>query len=210
MRPPVPPSNRRSSNQPEPMSVKEVMRVRVGLGVVAFALSAILAIGPAAGAAPGHSTLRLHVKTVHLAINGCRASTTVLTAAMTRLSYSQHQAVTVNVSLTNNGNAACGVSNPPVPGGQPLTIGPCGDLSLVIRNGTGKNVYPGQVVFHCAPIFGVEIPAHTSVSTTGTWNQASAYNSKKLASRGKYKVSIAGKLTFTITLTGSSKGPLPA
>ncbi|HEY1827946.1 MAG TPA: hypothetical protein VGF87_08000 [Acidimicrobiales bacterium] len=186
-------------------------RVVTGVAAIAVVLAFVGMPGETGAAAPkashSHSTAPL-VKSTHFAFDGCRKATTVLSASMARLSYSQHQTVTVNVTVANDGSTTCGQATPSLLGGQ-LSIGPCGDLALIVRSGAGKNIYPGKLAIACPAIFGVSIPGHTSVSTTGSWNQGASFDSKKLAPRGTYKVSIAGKLTFTIRLTGSSNGPLP-
>jgi hypothetical protein len=191
----------------------------IGVVISVLVLGALLLL-PTGTTGAAASRLGPTTKSAHVAFEDCPAATTVLTVSIPRLSYSARQAVNVTVTLTNTRATACGESStspPPAQVQNQLNVGPCGQLGLEIFNAKGANVYPGNVALHCPAEFGVELPAHSRLRATSSWNQQASYNSTALAPRGAYRLGVSLQLgraarppfSFQIRLIGSAKGPLP-
>jgi hypothetical protein len=189
------------------------------IALISAALAGGLGTGPA-GASPRARTVHApthrshtaseHTPSVHLQFENCPAATTILTASMSRLSFSNHQLVNVDVSITNTSATACGPSPEQVPPArEELVVGPCGEVSVDIDTARGVNVYPGTGAIACPAEPGVPVPANGTITAMASWNQRASYDSTHLAPRGRYELSIQHLLDFAIRLTGSSSGPLP-
>ena len=54
---------------------------------------------------------------------------------------------------------------------QALIVGPCGSLSVTVRNAQGVAVYPGPVYYNCPFLTSFRLASHATATATGTWNQ---------------------------------------
>ncbi len=162
-----------------------------------------------AGAAVVKSSVTL-TRSAHVAYETCPAKSVLLTATMRRLTYSQGQPMTVHITVTNTSDTQCGyetTGGTPIGPPRQLTVGQCGEISLVINNAKGQNIYPGRVVINCPDISGPDLPARGSLTATATWNQ-SAYPvqvtnpwTSHPAPTGHYRLIIDQRISFPVTIT---------
>jgi hypothetical protein len=116
-------------------------------------------------------------RSTHVPFENCSAKDVTLTVALPRhtfvVPFLSKMPVVYRVTLQNAGGTPCGSR---AAGSSPLrralSVGPCGTLSSVVYNAVGVNVYPGSHAVYFCPEFGgnVYVPAHGSVSTTGSWS----------------------------------------
>ena len=155
-------------------------------------------------------------RSAHLAFEGCNARHIVLTVTVQSKAFPSDKPVTLAVRLANTGGTPCGTpanQHAALPAHRSLNVGPCGNLSLVVRTTQGTNVFPGKAVFFCPEERGVGIGAHSTVRTTADWDLV-AYTPSATSPQapprpghappGRYRVSVAGAVTVPITLAPSS------
>lgn len=134
----------------------------------------------------------------------CPAPNVLLTVAIQARAFAPGQLVTYWVSLHNLSRATCGTparafpTSPTTQNFVPGLLGACGELSAVIYDAKGTNVYPGPVAYGCPMILGPSIAPGQTIATTGTWQLA--------GSRGtdRYRLVIDGKVTLPIVISGST------
>jgi hypothetical protein len=84
---------------------------------------------------------------------------------------------------------------------MPLAVWPCGVLSLVVRSGSGTEVYPGPAVFHCPEETGFRLGPHSTAQATGFWIQTDSVGARPDLEPGAYRLTVDGAVTVPITLT---------
>lgn len=155
-------------------------------------------------------------RSAHLAFEGCNARHIVLTVTVQSKPFPSDKPVTLAVRLANTGGTPCGTpanQHAALPAHRSLNVGPCGNLSLVVRTTQGTDVFPGKAVFFCPEERGVGIGAHSTVRTTADWDLVEYTPSATSpqgppqpghAPPGRYRATVAGVVTVPITLAPSS------
>lgn len=158
-------------------------------------------------------------RSAHLAFEGCNARHIVLTVTVQSKPFPSDKPVTLAVRLANTGGTPCGTpanQHAALPAHRSLNVGPCGNLSLVVRTTQGTDVFPGKAVFFCPEERGVGIGAHSTVRTTADWDLVAYTTSATSATSpqgppqpghappGRYRVTVAGVVSVPITLAPSS------
>jgi hypothetical protein len=157
--------------------------------------------GSPADAAP--ATAPTITRSAHVAFENCNARHVVLGVTVARQPFGLSEPVTVKVRLRNTGSATCGTPlAEQVPQARSaLTVGPCGVLSLVVRSGSGTEVYPGPAVFHCPEETGFRLGPHSTAQATGFWIQTDSVGARPDLEPGAYRLTVDGAVTVPITLT---------
>jgi hypothetical protein len=182
-----------------------------GVAALAFATLGVFALTAPAGATSPPTPSSALTKSAHFAYGQCPARTTILKASIARLTFAKGQPVVVHVTITNTSATACGdvtsTGSTPAPPPSRVVVGQCGQISLVVDNRKGQNIYPGLQVIMCPFIPGPALPAKGSVSATGAWDQL-AYppqhpqpGNAHAVAPGRYKLTIGGQVSFPITIT---------
>jgi hypothetical protein len=182
------------------------------VGTLTLPLFGAAALSAPAGATPPPSPAL--IKSAHFAYGQCPARTTILKASIARLTFAKGQPVVVHVTITNTSTTACGdvtsTGAAPAPPPSRVVVGQCGQISLVVDNRKGQNIYPGLQVIMCPFIPGPALAAKGSVSATGTWDQL-AYPPQHpqpghahAVAPGHYTLTIGGQVSFPITITSKA------
>jgi hypothetical protein len=143
-------------------------------------------------------------RSAHVGYLDCPAPDVLLTASIQERAFAPGQLVTYRVSVHNLSRATCGTRGrilptiPTTPNFAEGLLGPCGEISVVIYDADGTNVYPGPVAFGCPMILGPSIAPGQSIATTGTWEQTGTRGP------GSYRLVIDGKVTLPIVIAGSA------
>lgn len=149
-------------------------------------------------------------RSAHIRFQNCNAQHITLSVTVPRHAFTPTQPVPYTVRLRNTGSTACGGGSLPqqsAPTRRQLMVGPCGPLTMEIRNATGVDVYPGPVVYFCPNETGVRLGPHSSASSTETWNQSEALGSSgqpakvQHAPPGAYRLTVDRAVTVPVTLT---------
>ena len=181
-------------------------RFRAAVTAIAIALAVAGVVGiPIAVTAPTDAAYAAPApaptitRSAHVAFANCNARHIVLRVAVNRHAFQLSEPVTVKVQLTNTGNSTCGgplAEQVPQARGS-LTVGPCGVLPLVVRTGSGTDVYPGPAVFHCPEETGFRLGPHSTVQATGFWTQPAPRHLEP----GAYSLTVDGAVTVPVVLT---------
>jgi hypothetical protein len=137
----------------------------------------------------------------------CPAPDVLLTATIQARPFAPGQLVTYRVSVHNLARTTCdtpGRTFPTVttvPNFALGLLGPCGELSAVIYDAAGTNVYPGPVAYGCPMIVGPWVAPGQTIVTTGMWQPAGS------RSPGRYTLVIDGKVTLPIIIAASPTAP---
>ena len=174
-----------------------------GVTAVAAVVAATCLVVPApAGASTISTTI---TRSAHVAFENCNARRVILSVTIRRRAFTSTEPVTYTVRLSNTGSTTCGA---PLASHVPqarrsLTVGPCGDLSAVVRNATGVDVYPGPLAYFCPDEVGLRLGPRSTTSTTGTWSQTEVLGSPprtQHAAPGTYQLVVDGAVTVPVTL----------
>jgi hypothetical protein len=194
---------------------------------------ATLAATPLPAAAATHATTTTTstsapsavTRSAHIAYENCPAQDVVLSVSVPRHTYAIGQPVTYRVSLHNESGRRCSV-----PGSQASSLlpnasasslnvtqlgfllGPCSPLPLTIENAKGVEVFPGPEAISCPAFQGPPLAAHTTISTTGTWDQMVGGGLRPArvatpAPAGLYRIKVGSKVSVPITLVGVPPAP---
>jgi hypothetical protein len=176
-------------------------------GALTLTLCGPLPLETAAAAAPSPTL----IKSAHVAFENCPARTTILRVTMLNLFYVSYQSILVGISVRNTSGTACGHTYLPRSVALPnlgLQIGPCGSVSMVVKNALGQEVFPGPGdAPSCPQHYSVRLPAHHSLTTVAVWSQQLGLNGQGLVPRGIYRIIIDKKIVFHLTLTDPG-GPI--
>lgn len=161
--------------------------------------------GTVAGLAPGTLT-----RSAHISFENCIARHITLSVTVPRHAFTPSEAVRVTVSLRNTGATTCGpVTQQAVPSHRPLTVGPCGTLSLVVRTASGAAIFPGPVAYHCPLEVGFRLDPHSTATAVGTWDQTESLPQKspgvpratvRHAPPGAYRLVVDGVAAVPVVL----------
>lgn len=183
---------------------------------VAAVIAVLMFAAPGAASATSSTERAALTKSIHLAFEGCPAKEVTETVVMPRLTFAADQPVTFRLTLRNSGAVACEglpASGPPQGPGSPslhaITLGPCGTVSMVVDNSSGRDVYPGSGTYACPLELSARLPADASISTTGSWPQRGYGQTPTGAQvpRGRYRLVIGGHISFPIDLVAAT-GPM--
>ena len=145
----------------------------------------------------------------HIGYLNCPAPDVLLTASIQKGVFAPGQLVTYRVAVHNLSRTICGTPRrnlpavPTTPNSAGL-LGPCGELSVVVYNAEGTNVYPGRVAYGCPLILGPSIPPGQTIATTGMWQPGGSRGP------GPYRLVIDGKVTLPIVITATAPTTRPA
>jgi hypothetical protein len=150
-----------------------------------------------------------------VAFEGCNARHITLRVTIAKDPFLIGQAVTYEVSVTNSGATPCGRSQTSIPSlRRALTVGPCGELSGVVVNAAGLDVYPGKEIFGCPLFWGVHLGAHATLKAEGTWTGYEALSSGpegtiqwQKAPPGRYSVIVDNAVSVPFELAGAPTVP---
>jgi hypothetical protein len=146
-------------------------------------------------------------RSAHIGYLSCPAPDVLLTASIQEGPFAPGQLVTYRVSVHNLARTACGTPGrtfptvPTTPNFALGLLGPCGELSVVIYNAEGTNVYPGPVAFSCPMIVGPRIAPGQTIATTGMWQPTGS------PGPGSYRLVIDGKVTLPIVIAATPSAP---
>jgi hypothetical protein len=168
--------------------------------VVDHTVRAPVVLAPARASSAGrrasvqHKGTTMVTRSGHVAFEGCPTKNIVATVSVPAHP-SVGSPVRYTVTLINDGASLCGPTELRVqPARAGLTVGPCGILPAVVRNGAGVNIYPGPVAFSCPADWFIDIPAHTSVTATGVWPGSQALGPAlpqvSAAPPGRYRIEV--------------------
>ncbi len=185
-----------------------VRRTLAVLAVLAvLALLGALATGAAGAAPPGGATPAAPLgRSSHVAYGGCPAADVILTVTLPQRAFAPGQLVTYQVRLHNIGRRACGPSDGATPSATPVEalLGACAAIPVDIENAQGHNVYPGPQAIACPALLGPRLPAHRSVSATGTWDLRQGAGRPALRAvpvpRGTYQLVVDDEVRLPIVL----------
>jgi hypothetical protein len=164
-------------------------------------LVAAATIGAAsAGAATGHQPSKTLVENgpVRALEEHCAKGALDARVTIPRLEFAPAQAVTVHATIRNVSADACTFSASPR--GPSSVMGPCGSVSMEIKNSNGTNVWPGTVPYMCPLMTSFSLPAGGHFAATGSWDQLTAVDPHQ-APPGRYRLVVGGTLTFSITIS---------
>jgi hypothetical protein len=158
-----------------------------------------------AATAAGPATI---TRSVHVAFANCKAQHVTLSTTAPTHPFPPTEQVALTVQLRNTGNTTCGA---PLAKGVPqarqrLTVGPCGALSMTVRNARGVNVYPGRQIFFCPEETGLRLGPHSTLRAQAYWNQAAYPGSgpspkSHHAPPGTYRLVVDRAVPISVTLT---------
>jgi hypothetical protein len=174
---------------------------------VPFPAGAHAATSPSPSTPAARSTVV--TRSAHIGYLNCPVPHVLLTASIARRSFTVGQPVTYKVAVRNLSHTTCGTPGRPLPTipTAPTValglLGPCGELSVVIYDAAGTDVYPGPVAYGCPMIVGPALHPGQSLATTGTWTPA------PVRASGRYRLVIAGKVTLPIVLAEATAAPTP-
>jgi hypothetical protein len=121
--------------------------------------------------------------------------------------------VRYEVTLHNSGSTPCGPPSRHVPPGRAsLTLGPCGQLSTVISNASGVDVYPIGP-YYCPLFVGLSLAAHGTLSATGGWagyEYVTGPGGSRLFARapaGNYRLLVDARVAVPFRLVGGTASP---
>jgi hypothetical protein len=204
--------------------------------VIGSGPTAVGAAGPTSdqsSRAPSHASLPSHypsstttsllggasndvTRSTHIGYLSCPARDVLLTVSIQARAFAPGQLVTYRVSVHNLSRGTCGTpgrtfpTTDTAPNFAAGLLGPCGELSVVIYDAEGTNVYPGPLAYGCPMILGPSIAPQQTIATTATWQPAGSRRP------GRYRLVIDGKVTLPIVITGptpttpaASSPPMP-
>jgi hypothetical protein len=182
---------------------------RALLVLAVLATPAGLPSGAVAGAAaPTPATSPALSRSAHVAYGGCPAGDVTLTVTLPRRAFAPRQPVTYQVSLHNRSGRACGpAAGRTAPNGAPVQalLGPCSALPVDIEDAGGFDVDPGPQAIACPALLGPRLPAHHTVSVTGTWDQVQGSGRPALRAttvhRGTYDLIVDHAVRLSIVLS---------
>jgi hypothetical protein len=140
-------------------------------------------------------------RTAHVAFGGCPARSIEMSVSFLPPPAGS-RAVTFRVTLHNQGNRWCG----PRDHTGSLDLGLCGDISTVVHNAAGVDVYPGHEVVFCPDFDGRGVAPHQSATGSSTWlgqqylSDGGASDQSTAAPPGRYTLVVAGTLAVPFTL----------
>jgi hypothetical protein len=182
-------------------------RVRTIVAAIAAPLVCAAATGAATSAAYAAATIApTIIRSAHVAFDNCNAKHVVLTVTAPRHAFRVSEPVTVQVRLSNTGSTTCGTPLAQhVPEARSaLTVGPCGTLSLTVRNLGGVDVYPGPLVYFCTDEAGLRLGPHSTARATARWSQAAYLGTPpkpQHAPPGTYRLTVDRAVTVPVVLT---------
>ena len=108
------------------------------------------------GPAPVSPAGGLLTRSAHVAFEGCTAKNITLSVSIARTSFLIGQPVTYAGRPSGTMAPRRAARRSPASRTRPenLTVGPCGQVSSIVVNASGHNVYPGREVVHCPMYFG--------------------------------------------------------
>jgi len=175
------------------------------LATLATGVTGAVAAAPP-GAAPAAAPAAPVSRSAHVAYGGCPAGDVILTVTLPRRVFAPRQLVTYQVSLHNRSARACGPRHGPTPSGSPVKalLGACSEIPVDIEDARGLDVYPGPQAIACPELLGPRLPAHQTVSTTGTWDQMQGGGRPALRAtpvqRGTYHLVVDNTVRLPIVL----------
>ncbi|MFZ0250447.1 MAG: hypothetical protein WAL61_10930 [Acidimicrobiales bacterium] len=205
---------------PAATAATAVIAIATALAVltIATALAVLTIAAPSAAAyaaATKHATATATAtdtvtRSAHVAFGVCNTRRVILSVTAPTHPFTPNEPVTIKVLLRNTGSTTCGgpLAQHVPQARQKLTVGPCGTMSLVVRNSTGVEVYPGPAVFHCPAEMGFQLGPHSTARATATWSEAAdvgleSNSAPQLAPPGMYRLSVDGVVTVPVTLTSA-------
>jgi hypothetical protein len=164
--------------------------------------------GSAGASSPGGPAV---TRSGHIAYLGCRAADVVLRVSVPHSSYGPGQPVRYRVSLHNVSAHSCTAPGAPARASNaPVSelLGPCGQLSVVVDNAHGLDVYPGPEAISCPAYLGPVLAAHGTLAASGTWDQSEGpliggrlhSHVIRHAPPGRYRIMIGGAVSVAVTL----------
>jgi hypothetical protein len=141
------------------------------------------------------------VKGVLSTLGNCPFATVNLRVLIARTSYNPSQPVDVLGVARNEGPVSCTYAG--TERGDQF-IGPCGALSMSVLDGSGTSVWPGPVAYSCPEMGPTHLGPGAQVIAIGSWPRLTVTRAgSSPAPSGTYRLVIANRLSFTITLGGN-------
>jgi hypothetical protein len=138
------------------------------------------------------------VKSALIALGNCPFATVNLRVLIARTSYNPSQQVDVLAVARNEGPVSCTYAGT---GRGDQFIGPCGAFWMNVLDGSGTSVWPGPVAYSCPEMGPTLLGPGAQVIATGSWPRLTVTRAgSSPALSGTYRLVIANKLSFTITL----------
>lgn len=149
-----------------------------------------------------HAGLVPTARSGHVAFGGCPARSVTMT--VTIAPNTGADTAVARVTVHNASAAWCG----PHRHTGSLILGPCGEISAVVHDATGADVYPGNELFFCPAYRGRGVAPHSSASGTFRWTGEEDLAPTGVPARwqqapaGRYSLDVGGVLKVPFTLPG--------
>jgi hypothetical protein len=188
-----------------------ILSLFAGLVWVAAAVTAPVQAGASASAT---------AQSGHAPFGSCSASDIEMLVSIPHATYARGKDVNVTALIRNVGQTACTFERlgpEPAPGSalsnEPVGMGPCGAMPIVVRNKKGTAVWPGTVFCPLLSSGGPGLEPGAQLIAKGSWNQeiqpglggktsfhGSVGPAETRAPRGSYSVVVDKQFTFHIRL----------
>jgi hypothetical protein len=175
---------------------------------------------------PAGASARATAQSGHAPFGSCSASAIEMLVSIPRATYTRGQNVNVTALIRNVGQTPCSFvrMGPPVAAGsnpasasasanQDVGMGPCGAMTLVVRNKKGTAVWPGAVFCPLLTTSGPGLEPGAQLIAKGSWNQeiepgpghkpfsaGTVSPGEVRAPRGSYSLVVDKQFTFHIRL----------